>query len=54
VLPNQSAVQGAEARNIRLHEERVRAINDRFARGRRVLLARALNPENNQWAQIGR
>ena len=41
-----------EARRARFHAARVEHINAEFVRGRRRLLARALDPRNSDWAAI--
>ncbi len=50
--PAQPVVQATEETRQRWHEQRVAHVRDAFDRGRRALLARALDPENSSWALI--
>ncbi len=41
-----------EARRQRFHDARVAHVRESFERGRRCLLARALDPQRTEWATI--
>ena len=48
----QKPQESEEARRTRLHLARVEHIRQSWERGRRCLLARALDPQNQTWARI--
>jgi hypothetical protein len=48
---NSPAAETEEARRERLYQARVARVNESFLRGRRCLLARALDPVKQEWAR---
>ncbi len=50
--PARAVVQATEETRRRWHHERVAMVRDAFERGRRVLLARALSTEGDDWAKV--